>query len=546
MENTPTPEERPETNEEARADEEVGAGAPSPSGTTEPVAVAPQRSRWADLSERLHAPVSAFAVDLFRLATGLLVVVYYLRLFLEYRDYTSESGFLDHELHRHLFWFSKLTLFYPGSPDVYKLGLLTLGMVGACMLTAGWRPKLGAVLAWVVAVSVHRWNFAVINVDDSSITLLLWWILFLPVGHCLTYRTRFGPLAQGDEIDPRHWRSEVALRVDGFFVRAFFANLFIYYLTAGLTKLWSPLWREGLALYVILKLPLARSNALWDLGDLPAMWVGNHFTLLFEPLFPFLVLLPKGHPVKWVVGASQVLFHLMIPLTIGVPYANLALILGMILVFHGEIEDFWRAKAATEQPVRVLDWRAPRGTRSLIAAYLVTLTLAMSKGIPGVGVTYEPAMATLYWGGVAQEYHLFDWIDRYNWWVENTIEVSPGDGRAAFQAPPTDLFPASVRGFIVQSYLLPMRWMRIPRPLTGEMRNSILRQAAERFVRRHRSTLGEQGTVTVTTRVARLDRDNLDLGSSWTTTLMKFSYDAQGVVSFQSPIMPVGLAQGRP
>jgi hypothetical protein len=476
------------------------------------------------VTERSRSPVSAFVVDLFRIASGLLVVAYYIRLFLEYRDYTSDSGFLDHELQREFFWFTKLTLFFPGSPDVYKLGLLVVGMVGALMLTAGWHPKPGALLAWVIGVSVHRWNFAVINVDDSSITLLLWWMLFLPIGHCLTYRTR-------------DWRDEVALRVDGFFVRAFFANMFIYYLTAGLTKLWSPLWREGLALFVILKLPLARTNGWWDMGDLPLMWVGNHFTLLFEPLFPFLVLLPKGHPIKYLGGLAQVAFHIGIPLTIGVPYANFALIAGMILVFHGELDDLVRRKAAPVKADRLLDWRPARGTKALIKTYLVVLTLAMTKGIPGIGATYEPAMATLYWGGVAQEYHLFDWIDRYNWWVKNRVTVTP-EGGAVLEVDPSELFPASVRGFIVQSYLLPMRWMRIPRPLTGEMRNSILRKSAERFVRNHRQQLGEKGSVHVTTDVARVNRDNLDLRTTWPITLMIFSYDAQGVVGFQHPIMP--------
>lgn len=482
-------------------------------------------ARWrAELPEKLKAPVSAFVVDLFRVACGLLVVVYYVRLLLEYEDYTSESGFLDHALHRRLFWFSKITLFYPGSPAFYKLGLLLLGMAGALMLTAGWRPKLGAALAWVIGVSVHRWNFAVINVDDSSITLLLWWMLFLPIGQCLTYRTR-------------DWRSEVTLRVDGFFVRAFFANLFIYYLTAGLTKLWSPLWREGLALYVILKLPLARSHALWDIGDLTMMWWGNHFTLLFEPLFPFMTLLPKGHPLKYFLGLGQLGLHIMIPLTIGVPYANFALIAGMILIFHGELDDLFRRKAATEAPERVLDWTPPKGTRGLIATYLVVLALAMCKGIPGIGAAYEPAMAALYWGGVAQEYHLFDWIDRYNWWVKHKVTVTPSGG-TPFEVPASELFPASVRGFIVQSYTLPMRWMRVPRPLTGEMRNSVLRQSAERFVRRYRARLGERGRVVVTTDVARIDRDNLDLRTTWPITLMDFSYGAEGVVEFYQPLLP--------
>lgn len=453
-----------------------------------------------------------------------MVAVYFVRLFLEFPDYTSEAGFLDHALHRHFFWFTQLSLFFPGSPDVYKLALLATGFGGSLMLTVGWRPKLGAALAWLIAVSVHRWNFAVINVDDSSITLLLWWILFLPVGQTLTYRTR-------------DWRQEVSLQVNGFFVRAFFVNLFIYYLTAGLSKLLSPLWREGLALFVILKLPLARTNAWWDMGDLPLMWIGNHFTLLFEPLIPFQILLPKGHPLKYALGLAQIGLHVSIPLTIGVPYANFALLIAMILIYHGEISDALRRRAGEVEPTALSSWRPARGSKGLAKVYLVFLTLAALKGIPVIGGVYEPAMAALYWGGIAQEYHLFDWIDRYNWWVKNSIEVKPQNGKA-FQADPADLFPASVRGFIVQSYLLPMRWMRVPRPLTGEMRNSVLRRAAERFVRNHRQQLGESGSVVVKTDVARVTRDNLDVAETWPITLMAFRYDARGVSSFQSPSMP--------
>ena len=174
------------------------------------------------ISARLSRPVGAPVVDLFRILTGCLVLAYFFRIFREYSTYSADDGLLDHNLLRELFWFTKLTLVFPGSSDAYRLGLLTLGALGAVSVLVGWRPKLGAVVAWVVVVSFQRWNFAVINVDDSSITLLLWWMLFLPIGQTLTWKTFRG---RSD------WRREAFLRVDGFFVRAFFANLFIYYLS---------------------------------------------------------------------------------------------------------------------------------------------------------------------------------------------------------------------------------------------------------------------------------------------------------------------------
>lgn len=474
---------------------------------------------------RLHAyfsrPVAAAVVDIFRILVGVLVCAYYVRLFLEYPLYTAENGFLDHVLHRELFWFTKLTLFFPGSPDWYKLGLLALGTLGAVALTLGVRPKLGAIVAWIVAVSVHRWNFAVINVDDSSITLLLWWMLFLPIGHTFTLDTFRG---RSD------WRREVCYDVDGFFVRAFFANLFIYYLTAGLTKLASPLWREGLALFVVLQLPLARTNGWWDAGDLPALWAGNHFTLIMEPLFPFLLFLPQGHVLKYLGGVAWFVFHLAIPLTIGVPYANFGLILALVLVFERELAQRLRRSAGPEAELKLeeIKWKAPAGTKGLIAVYLVVLTLAMQKNVPILEKVWEPAMAVLYVGGVAQEYHLFDWIDRFNWTLKNKVTVKPENG-TPFEMDQKELYPASVRGFIVQSYLLPMRWMRVPQPLTGEMRNSVLRRGAERLVRNHRQILGERGTISVDSKVGRLDKRDLEGQKLWEVPLMIFEYEGESV-----------------
>ncbi len=475
----------------------------------------------------MSRPVSAPVVDLFRILCGALFVVYFIRLFLEYPLYTSESGLLDHELHRQLFWFTKFTLFYPGSPAWYKIGLLVTGFVGALCIVAGIRPKLACIVTWVVVVSVHRWNFAVINVDDSSITLLLWWLILLPIGHTLTWRTVRGL---------SDWKKECRSVVDGFFVRAFFANLFIYYLTAGLTKLGSGLWREGLALFVILNLPLARTQGMWSPEELPFLWVGNHFTMVAEPLFPFMVLLPKHHKLKYFGGVSLFVFHLAIPITIGVPYANFALILALVLIFHEELGDWFQGKAG-EYELRKIEWSAPRGTRTLAVSYLIILFLAMQKNVPVLGKVWEAGMGVLYLGGVAQEYHLFDWIDRFNWSIHHEVVVTNGEEET--EVVSTELFPASVRGFIVQSYLLPMRWMRVPRPLTGEMRNSVLRRSAQRFVETHPQLVKEGTTVTVRSRVGRLDRQDMTGEQLWETQLMTFSV-SQGQVVFSYPRMPEG------
>ena len=479
---------------------------------------------------RIHTPVYALAIDLFRILAALLVGSYFLDTLLEFDDFSSDFGLLDHALIRELFWFTELSVLSEGTPPAVRLLLLGLGMVAAAAILIGWHPKLFAGIAWLVAISFQRWNFLVVNIDDSSITLLLWWLMFLPIGHTLTFR---------DLLARRRLAELSKVEVDGFFLRAFFANLFIYYLTAGLSKLLSPLWREGLALYVILKLPLSRSHEFWDLGHLPLLWLGNHLTLLFEPLLPFLVLASRGRGLKVLGTMVSLGLHFGIVLSIGVPYANLTLLICLVLAFHREIPRLFQAGENGDQNFQDLRRDPPiRGARALICGYLLVLLMTATKGIPWLEKTHEPAMAVLYLGGIAQEYHLFDWIDRYNWSVEHEVTVQPEEGQVK-QVDSALLYPKSVRGFIAQSYLLPIRWMRIQRPRIGEMRNSLHRRSAERLLRQLAPPDTEQGVITVTSTVGRLERDNLSLDETRTFRSLQFTYRGSSLLSVDFPRPPV-------
>ena len=464
-----------------------------------------------------HREVPALPFDLYRIAAGSLLCAYFVRLLLEFKDYTARDGLLDHGAILKMFWFSGTSLFANWMPEWVMLALLVVGLLACVALTLGFKPRVCALVALVIAVSHSRWNFAVINVDDASMHLVLLWLFLFPVGKTLTLFRR------------RDLATQLKEKVPGGILRLFFGNLFIYYLTAGLTKLASPLWREGLALFAILKLPLARTHAWWDLNDLWFLWVLNHLTLILEPLFPFIILLRKGHPLKYLGALSWFVFHLSIPITIGVPYANFALILALILVFYQEITDGLSRRLSSPLPSYELQPRWAWNER-FASVFLVVLCLAMTKGVPVLEKTYEPAMALLYVGGVAQEYHLFDWVDRFNFAIHHEVRLENDDGSVQ-QLESTRLFPQTVRGFIVQSYLFPMRWMRMPKPLMGEFRRATIKKAAARLAR----DLPGSGRVVVDSVVRRIDRDNLDLTESWERRLMEFRYRDGVVVSFEEP-----------
>lgn len=465
-----------------------------------------------------HREVPALPFDLYRIGAGTLLCAYFIRLLREFSTYTARDGLLDHDAILKIFWFSGTSLFGPWMPEWLMFVFLLVALVACLGLTLGFQPRACALVALVIGVSCSRWNFPVINVDDASMHLALFWLFLFPVGKTLTLH---GPR--------RTLGEQLQEKAPGGILRLFFVNLFIYYLTAGLTKLASPLWREGLALYAILKLPLARTHAWWDLDHLWLLWIFNHLTLILEPLFPFIIFLPKGHPLKYLGGISWFVFHLSIPLTIGVPYANLGLILALFLVFYQEIADYVSRRSQTEPPhyEKQPGWA---WNERVALVFVCVLSLAMTKGIPVLEKTYQPAMALLYVGGVAQEYHLFDWVDRFNFAIEYEVRLEDEAGNST-EIDPARLFPLTVRGFIVQSYFFPMRWMRLPKPLMGEFRRAQLKKAAARLARE----LPGSGRVVVDCVVRRVDRDNLDLSQGWERRLMSFTFRDGAVVSMEEP-----------
>ena len=285
------------------------------------------------MREMMRSDVAALPIDLYRIAVGILSSFYFVRLLREYSDFTSYSGLLDHELCQRVLWFTRLNLWQAGVPDGLVAASLFLGLGSTLALTLGWRPRPAALTAWVVAVTHFRWNMLVANLDDSGIQLILFWCILLPTGHTLVGR-------KWNE----DWR---AIRLNGLTVRLFYANLFLYYLVTGLTKYGSDLWRGGYALYIALQLPISNTSGWWTPADLSYLAPLNYSTMVIEPLLPFLVLLPRNHPLKWLGGAVWFSLHTGIAALLGIAYANVGQILALILIFQGEIGDRF-ARAAQE------------------------------------------------------------------------------------------------------------------------------------------------------------------------------------------------------
>jgi hypothetical protein len=439
----------------------------------------------------------ALPLDVFRVLVGCLCVVYFLRLLLEVRDFSSPDGLLDHELLSHILWFTRLSLFHPGLGTAFFYGVYGLACLGACSLVLGYRVKLWAAVLFVIAVSHYRWNFIVMFVDDAIIHLLLFWLLLLPVGKTLCWREFW----QQRQHCLERW-SQVT--VPGTALRCFLGNVCLVYLVAGLWKLESPIWRQGFALYAVLRLPMAYAPDFWGPQHLPLLQVGTYLALVVEPLLPLLLTRRPGHPLKWLGLLVQLGFHLGIAVTLRVPLANIGLLASAVLFFREELMH----RVLQRQEDTVMLPQAQRFDRAgrLAIALLLVLILAMMRRLPGIGVVHMPAYALLWMVGIAQEYQLFNWIDTKNYYVEHRV-TSHVPGSVPAPLDPTTIFPQSMRGVLLQTYLHNVRWMLLPRQHRRILQQRIIERLAQRFCRTHPMARN----ITVSSVITRIRPDDVAL-----------------------------------
>ena len=450
----------------------------------------------------------ALPLDLFRILAGLLCVGYFLTLLWQARDFSNPDGFLDHVVLRRIFWFTGISLFHPGLGLAFFHVLFGLAGVVSWGIVLGYRIKLCVAILYAIAVSTYRWNFIVMYVDDVVMHLVLFWLLLLPVGRTLTLGDYLG--------QPRGcWTRWSRVTVPGAVVRCFLANVALLYLLAGLWKLTSPLWQQGFALYAILRLPLAYQPDVWGPQHLPLLRVLNYTVLIVELLLPIFLVLRRGHPLKWVGLVCQLGFHLGILLTLRIPFANLGLMATAPLFFRQEIVHWLQRDRATTMVLG----QAPHFDRPARFAlvFLVVLTLAVLRGVPVLGGLNEPAYALLWGVGIAQDYRLFNWIDRVNYRTSYRVTLRAANGTSEVLSPEL-LLPPSPRGTVLQAYLYNVRWMLVPRKHRRVLKQSLIARIAQRWCSRH----PVEGTVTVKSTRKRIRPTNADLKHGWTRLLMQF------------------------
>ena len=290
------------------------------------------------------------------------------------------------------------------------------------------------------------------------------------------------------------WHVGGSVTVAGTVQWCFLANVCLVYLVAGLWKLTSPLWQQGFALYATLRLPIAYAPDFWGPQHLPFLQVANYLALIVEPLIPLLLLCRPGSSWKWCGLLCQLGFHLGILLTLRTALRQPR------FVGHSRCSSSEPKCCTGSSGMRrslLCSRQAPRLDRLgwLALVFLLVLSLAVARRTPVLDTLYKPAYAFLWVVGIAQEYHLFDWIDKMNYHVTYRVSTQRPDGTIQ-PLDPSSLFPQSLRAILLQAYLHNVRWMRVPPQHRPALRYSILTRLAQRFCRRQTLDNAGDGLVT--------------------------------------------------
>jgi hypothetical protein len=273
-------------------------------------------------------------------------------------------------------------------------------------------------------------------------------------------------------------------------------------------------------------MPISYAPDFWQPHHLPMLRLANWGAMILEPLLPVMLVLPPKHRMKWALLAGCVGFHLGIVGTMRIPYANLACLAAAPIVFRHEIMGWlgqirpmylqpqilrcWYTRSAIAfvtvlvlamaGEASVPSWRSPNrndaqhatmmaagASRVAFASSVVRKEATVDGRVGFLKSEHNIFYTPLWFVGIAQSYRLFDWIDDRNFHPDYDITERFSDGRSV-KLVPTEIFPPTLRGVLLQGYLHDVTWGRVPRNRAVEFRTGLSQRFANRFCRSHAVT----------------------------------------------------------
>jgi uncharacterized membrane protein YphA (DoxX/SURF4 family) len=179
------------------------------------------------------------------------------------------------------------------------LPILLIWLSAAFLLLIGWKPRLAAVVAWVLSISVLNLNYYLHNSGDRIRNIILFYLMLTPCGAAWSLDNCI-PRKRGGHKGPVY--------ISPWALRLLFVQMALIYFFNGFYKLMGADWRDGDVLHFVLgNVQWAR----WSITDLPVPYgvtrVLTWLIVIWEIGFPLFV---SMRPIRNMTLWFGVLLHL--------------------------------------------------------------------------------------------------------------------------------------------------------------------------------------------------------------------------------------------
>jgi predicted DCC family thiol-disulfide oxidoreductase YuxK len=297
-----------------------------------------------DWNEFWFAPVSSIPLGLFRIAFGVVVLLYGLLLFPDRDTWFSNRGVLTQvasDAYNAEHNPGLLINLLHGVDHPLLLLLFFVGFLAAALcLMLGWWTRLAAFLVFLGLNSLHNRNHVILSGADIVMIVLSFYLLFAPAGAACSL-DRLGRFMRGEE-------DEEPPCIVPWAQRLMQIQIALLYLCSFLNKVPGSRWVDGTALYWALQIPEMRRFPV-PLFDAQHMWLVNLATygaLATELALATLIWVPR---LRLYVLAAGVLLHIGIEYSMNVPLFSF-LMVASYLIFLRE-SDVQRFLAWIREPL---------------------------------------------------------------------------------------------------------------------------------------------------------------------------------------------------
>lgn len=266
------------------------------------------------------------AVSVLRIVIGSTLLIYYLQHILQREYLWGDAGLVPFSRFQQLMHFRHSFSLYLLSPSYfYQAVVFYVGFIVTIAFTLGYRSRISSVLFYVFTWSLFQRNVFMLTGGDNLIYLVAFLLIFADCGAHFSIdaisrrgRTQPGPF--------------VAM-IHNYAVLAILIQLSLVYLTSAFYKLQGDFWRDGTALYYVLRTsefnlsPFA--HHFYDRKVVAALLTWG--TVIFEMSWPFLIWNRRTKPL---VALGAVLMHAMIGYFMGLVWFSFVFISAQVIIFQ--------------------------------------------------------------------------------------------------------------------------------------------------------------------------------------------------------------------